>query len=135
MKITVKTIVSADIEDVWKSWNTPEDIKKWNTASPEWLTTKSRVDLREGGTFSSRMESMDGSMGFDFSGTYTKIEENRRIEYSLDDGRNVVVTFTPAPGGVEVTEVFDADTVMSPEQQKEGWQNILDNFARYTQSK
>jgi uncharacterized protein YndB with AHSA1/START domain len=41
--------------------------------------------LREGGAFSSRMEAKDGSMGFDFAGTYTKIVENELIEYSFGD--------------------------------------------------
>ncbi|MGH8019735.1 MAG: SRPBCC domain-containing protein [Opitutaceae bacterium] len=73
MKITVETAVAAPIEEVWRAYTTPEDIKRWNAASDDWHTTASTVDLREGGLFSSRMEARDGSMGFDFAGTYTKI--------------------------------------------------------------
>ena len=39
----------------------------------------------EGGAFSSRMEAKDGSMGFDFAGTYTKIVPHTLIEYSFGD--------------------------------------------------
>ena len=49
--------------------------------------TSASVDLREGGTFSSRMEAKDGSTGFDFAGTYTKIIEHKLIEYSFGDAR------------------------------------------------
>ena len=80
LKITVETTVNAPIEKVWAAYITPEDIMLWNAASDDWHTTAANVDLREGGQFSSRMEAKDGSMGFDFTGTYTKIELHKRIE-------------------------------------------------------
>src|SRR6266436_1342177 len=101
MKITVETTVAAPIEDVWKAWTTPNDIKQWNAASDDWHTTAASVDLRVGGTFSSRMEAKDGSMGFDFAGTYTKIVEPKLIEYSFGD-RKAEVEFTPGQTGVKV---------------------------------
>lgn len=83
MNITAETTVAAPIEDVWHAYTTPEDIQQWNAASDDWHTTASTVDLRVGGAFSSRMEAKDGSMGFDFAGTYTKIVEHELIEYSF----------------------------------------------------
>jgi len=74
MKITVETFVKAPIETVWSAYTSPEDIKQWNAASDDWHTTFAVVDLREGGQFSSRMEAKDGSVGFDFAGTYTTIK-------------------------------------------------------------
>jgi uncharacterized protein YndB with AHSA1/START domain len=38
----------------------------------------------------SRMEAKDGSFGFDFAGTYTKIEPNELIEYLFGE-RSVLV--------------------------------------------
>jgi uncharacterized protein YndB with AHSA1/START domain len=32
MKITVSTAIVAPIADVWRLYNSPEDIKVWNTA-------------------------------------------------------------------------------------------------------
>jgi uncharacterized protein YndB with AHSA1/START domain len=89
MKITVETIVKAPVAKVWSAYTTPDDIKQWNTASDDWYTTKSNVDLRVGGAFTSRMEAEDGSFGFDFAGTYTKIVPHELIEYSFED-RNMV---------------------------------------------
>ncbi|HEX7769716.1 MAG TPA: SRPBCC domain-containing protein, partial [Dokdonella sp.] len=86
MKITIETVVNASLARVWKAWNTPEDIKRWNAAQDDWHTTRSEVDLRAGGRFVSRMEAKDGSVGFDFGGVYTRVEPQRAIEYRMDDG-------------------------------------------------
>ena len=85
--ITVECTVQAPVERVWAAWNTPDDIKQWNAASDDWHTTASEVDLREGGRFTSRMESKDGVHGFDFGGTYAEIDPGRRLQYAIDDGR------------------------------------------------
>ena len=135
MEITVETVVKADMETVWKAWNTPEDIKEWNAASDDWHTTKSSVDLRPGGKFCSRMEAKDKSAGFDFEGRYSDVVEHQRIAYVMTDGRKVSVTFAPAEGGGRVTETFDAENENSPELQRQGWQSILDHFARYVEAK
>ena len=133
MKITIEKLVKAPIEKVWRAWTTPDDIKQWNAASADWHTTTASVDLRVGGDFSSRMEAKDGSMGFDFAGTYTKVQEHRLIEASLGD-RVLLVEFDVGPDGVIVRETFDAESTHSIEQQRDGWQSILDNFARHVES-
>lgn len=132
MKITVKTTINAPINKVWKAYTTPEDIIQWNAASDDWHTTQASVDLKVGGAFSSRMEAKDGSFGFDFAGTYTNIIENNLLEYSFGD-RNAQVTFTQVTNGVEVTVTFDAETTHTIEQQRDGWQAILNNFKRHVE--
>lgn len=130
MKITVSTVVSAPIAEVWRAYNTPEDIKAWNAASPDWHTTASSVDLRVGGGFSSRMEAKDGSAGFDFAGEFTKVEPHKLIEYTFGD-RIGLVEFAVGANGVTITITFDSETTHTEEQQRAGWQSILDNFAKY----
>lgn len=134
MRITVESTTSAPITQVWAAYTTPEDIKQWNAASDDWHTTAATVDLREGGAFSSRMEAKDGSMGFDFAGTYTKIVPQALIEYSFGD-RTAQVEFIDGSGGVKVRVTFDAETTFPVEHQRQGWQAILDNFARYVEKK
>jgi uncharacterized protein YndB with AHSA1/START domain len=134
MQITVETTVAAPIAEVWQSWTTPADIKQWNAASDDWHTTAATVDLRVGGTFSSRMEAKDGSMGFDFAGTYTKIVAHELIECSFG-GRTLTVQFIPAGNGVTVRETFDAEGTHTAEQQRAGWQAILDRFARHVEKR
>jgi uncharacterized protein YndB with AHSA1/START domain len=132
-KISVETQVAAPIQEVWRAWNTPDDIKQWNAASDDWHTTKSAVDLRVGGGFSSRMEAKDGSVGFDFAGTYTRVLEHRLIESTFGD-RVLLVEFIPERKGVTVRETFDPESTHSVEQQRQGWQAILNNFKKYVES-
>ena len=74
----------------------------------DWHTTQAAVDLRVGGSFSSRMEAKDGSMGFDFAGTYTRIIDHDLIESTFGD-RVLVVEFITGQDGVTVRETFDAE--------------------------
>ena len=134
MKISVETTVAAPVEEVWRAYTTPEDIKQWNAASDDWHTTAAVVDLRVGGTFSSRMEAKDGSTGFDFAGTYTNILEHQLIEYSFWD-RTARVEFADCPDGTRVSVAFDSEPTHSIEQQREGWQAILDNFTRHVEAR
>jgi uncharacterized protein YndB with AHSA1/START domain len=135
MKIFVETVVNAKLNKVWDTWNNPADIKQWNTAQDDWHTTRSTVDLREGGKFQSRMEAKDGSEGFDFEGTYTRIVPNKTIEYRMSDDREVRVEFVKRADGVLVKETFDAETANPPELQRTGWQAILENFGRHVEAK
>jgi uncharacterized protein YndB with AHSA1/START domain len=120
MKITIETSVVVPINEVWRAWTTPADIMQWNTASDDWHTTAATVDLRVGGAFSSRMEAKDGSMGFDFAGTFTKVVPHERIEYALGDDRVVVVEFVPMEGGVNIRQTFEVEDNYSAEQQRAG---------------
>jgi uncharacterized protein YndB with AHSA1/START domain len=133
-QITVQTTVAAPVDEVWRAYTTPDDIKQWNAASDDWHTPRATVDLRVGGAFSSRMEAKDGSMGFDFAGTYTKIVPHKLIEYSFGD-RTAQVEFADTPKGVLVCVTFDSEPTHSIEQQREGWSAILKNFARHVEAK
>ena len=131
--ISVETLINAPGEKVWELWTGEEHICKWNAASDEWHTTTATNDLNAGGKFSYRMEAKDGSMGFDFEGTYTKVEPNTLIEYSLDDGRKTSIIFDDQDEGTLVTETFEAEDSNSIEMQQQGWQAILNNFKKYAE--
>ena len=134
MNITIDVTINAPIDRVWQAWTTPADIVQWNSASDDWHTTRAEVDLRVGGSFSSRMEAKDGSFGFDFAGTYTQVIQHQLIECALGE-RRLRVEFLPGPGGVTVRETFDTEPTHSIEQQRQGWQAILDRFARHVASR
>ena len=134
MKISVETLVNAPLTSVWQAYTTPADIMQWNAASDDWHTTAAKVDLREGGIFSSRMEAKDGSFGFDFAGTYTKIVPNQLIAYAFGE-RSAQVEFIDGAQGITVRVTFDAETENSVEMQRGGWQAILNNFARHVEAR
>ena len=133
MKITIEKAVKAPITRVWDAWNSPADIQQWNAPQDDWHTTRSSVDLREGGKFSARMEAKDGSVGFDFEGTYIRVVPKKAIEFRMSDGREVQVEFIERQGEVLVKETFDAETENTPELQRQGWQAILDSFQRHVE--
>ncbi|MBO6506845.1 MAG: SRPBCC domain-containing protein [Kordiimonadaceae bacterium] len=135
MRIDIETLVKADLDTVWQAWNTPADICAWNAASDDWHTTDAKLELEPGGSFCYRMAAKDGSFAFDFSGIYTFVAPMTRIEFELDDSRIVSTTFESGLDGVHVRQSFEAADEMSASQQKDGWQAILNNFARHVESK
>ena len=132
--ITIQTTVKADIENIWNRWIEPKHIQQWNSPSIDWHTPKANNDLREGGRFTFRMEAKDGSMGFDFGGTYTNVEPQKHIAYTLDDDRKVTVDFEVKKEGVLLVETFEPENQNPIAMQRDGWQAILNNFKKYVES-
>lgn len=135
MKIEVTTVVEASAEQVWQAWVNPEDIKSWNFATDEWCCPEAEVNLNVGERFNYKMAAKDGSMAFNFGGTFTNIEQNKSIQYRLDDDRMVSIDFTEVEGGIKLVETFDADNDYPLDQQQQGWQSILDNFKNHVESR
>ncbi len=131
--ISVQALIDAPVEKVWELYTIPKHIIKWNNASSDWHTPRAENDLKIGGKFSYRMESKDGSTGFDFNGIYEQVKENRFIAYTMEDGRKVIVNFTKEQDKTRVITVFEAENENPVEMQKEGWQSILNNFKKYVE--
>lgn len=134
LMLTVQCTIELPVEKVWAYWTQPGHIVNWNNASPDWFTPRAENDLRPGGDFSYRMEARDGSMGFDFGGTYDEVREHEFISYTLGDGRRVEVAFRSADGGVEVLEQFMPEGMNPHERQQAGWQAIMNNFKAYAEA-
>jgi uncharacterized protein YndB with AHSA1/START domain len=126
--------VAAPVEKVWQYWTQPAHITQWNFASDDWQCPRATNDLRPGGHMNVRMEAKDGSFGFDFEATYTEVITHKRIAYTMSDGRRAVTDFEAAGGNTNVTTTFDAESENPVDMQKDGWQAILNNFKRYTES-
>lgn len=132
--ITVTTTVNAPIAKVWEYWNEPKHITQWCAASDDWHTPRSENDLRTGGTFSSTMAAKDGSFSFEFGGVYDEVREHQYIAYTIGDGRKVTINFEGNGDTTSITESFEAEGQNPVEMQRGGWQAILDNFKKYTES-
>lgn len=132
--ITIESTVNAPVEKVWEYWTKPEHITEWNSASDDWHTPRAENDLRAGGSFASRMEAKDGSMGFDFGGVYDAVRTNEYIEYTMGDSRKVKINFSAQGKQTKVTESFEAENTNSVEMQRSGWQAILNNFKKYMEA-
>lgn len=133
-KITVQGIINESVEKVWDIFTKPEHITKWNHASEDWHCPRAENDLRAGGRFTSRMEAKDGSEGFDFTGVYDEVVPQKKIAYTMDDGRKAQVMFEEMGNSTAVTTTFDPENENPLEMQKAGWQAILDTFKTYTEA-
>jgi uncharacterized protein YndB with AHSA1/START domain len=130
-KITITARIKAPVEAAYAAFTTPADIIRWNFASEDWSCPAASVDLRVGGGYKARMEAKDGSFGFDFEGVYAEVQPCRAIRLVLADGREARTTFEQVGKEVEVTTTFDAEDQNPVEMQRDGWQAILDSFARH----
>jgi len=132
-KITITATVFADIKKVWDFYTLPEHITQWNFADPSWHCPTATNDMNIGGRYIARMEAKDGSFGFDFDAVYTEIHKGKSFTYEFW-GRLATVDFKETEGLTEVTVTFDPETENSIELQRNGWQAILDNFKKYTET-
>ncbi|MGD1046928.1 MAG: SRPBCC domain-containing protein [Bacteroidota bacterium] len=134
-KITVETFVQAPKNVAWKLRTTPEDIVHWNNASDDWHTLNAKIDLRTGGEFLYRMEAKDGSFGFDFGGVFDTVRPKEFIAYTIGDGRKVEINFIGNGSITKIAETFEAESQNPIEMQRDGWQAILNNFKKYSESR
>ena len=105
----------------------------WNHASDDWHCPAAENNLVVGGNFTYRMAANDGSVSFDFHGTYQKVEPMKLIAYHIEDGRYVEVTFEEDGECVLVRESFEPEEVNGLDLQEQGWQLILNNFKAHAE--
>ena len=133
-KITIESLISADVKKVWDYWSEPKHITNWNFASNDWHCPKAENDLRVGGKLKSRMETKNGSFGFDFEAVYDEIIQHKKVAFTMTDGRQAINIFENLGSKTKVTTTFDAENENPIEMQRKGWQTILNNFKKYVES-
>lgn len=131
--IEIEASVNAPVSKTWTTFTDPAHITKWNFADPSWHCPWAKNDLKVGGKYVARMEAKDGSFGFELEAIYDEVVPQKKMTYTMTDGRKVTTTFEPKGNGTKVTTVFEAETQNSVELQKSGWQSILNNFKKYTE--
>lgn len=132
--IKIQTNITSDSSKVWDAYTQPKHITAWNFADPSWHCPSAVNDLRAGGKYVARMEAKDGSFGFDFEATYDEVIDQKKIVYTIADGRKVITTFDEQGGKTTVTTEFEAESENSIELQRDGWQAILNSFKKYAES-
>lgn len=132
--IIVTIQLNTSIKKVWECFTMPQHITQWNFALDSWHCPIAENNLVENGTFLWRMEAKDGSIGFDYKGTYKNINEFQSISLLLEDNRKVEINFSQNTNDVLLSETFEVEDLNSIEMQKAGWQNILNNFKNYCES-
>ncbi|MES2801213.1 MAG: SRPBCC family protein [Bdellovibrionota bacterium] len=132
-QIRIEALISKVLPKVWLYWTEPAHITKWNFAIPEWHCPKATNNLKVGGKYSARMEAKDGSFGFDFEAIYDEVVDQKKLVYTMSDGRKVITNFENLGDTTKVTTIFEAEKQNPVEMQKNGWQSILNNFKKYAE--
>ena len=133
-KVTIEAMINSNTNKVWDYYTQPEHITKWNFASDDWQCPTATNDLRKGGKYFARMEAKDGSYGFDFGAIYDEVIDQKKITYTLGDGRQATTTFENLGDTTKVTKVFDAEGTNPVGMQRQGWLAILNNFKKHVES-
>ncbi len=107
--ITVETKVDVPVKWAWKIWTKPSDIMQWNIPFDDWHCPKVENEVIPGGKFLFRMETSDGSDGFDQAGTYDRVIPNELIEYTVADGRKSRIVFSSNGDATTVSETFEPE--------------------------
>lgn len=131
---TISMEVNASLKKVWNYWTSPDKIRLWNFASDDWCCPNATNELKVGGEFHYAMEAKDGSMKFDFWGTYLQIQTFQLLDIRLGDGRKLFVRFEEVNGNTIVTETIEPEKENTIEIQKTGWTAILTNFKKSVES-
>jgi uncharacterized protein YndB with AHSA1/START domain len=132
--ITIEELIHAPISQVWDTYNKPEHVVNWNFASDDWHCPKAENTFEIGQKFKYTMAAKDGSSTFDFEGTYTQIKNHEEVCYTLDDERNVEISFTEMADNTHIQITFEAEKINSLELQEQGWKLVLNNYKKYAES-
>jgi len=133
--VRIERTFEAPAEDVFDAWTSPEVMRRWYHAAPEWETPVAEVDLRVGGRWRVVMRRPDGSEA-ELRGEYTEIERPRRLAMTCsfnDDPSETeqLVEVTFSESGDSTTVVLVNSRIPNEERrdsQNRGWGLCLDNL-------
>lgn len=125
--IIIKRTIAAPRARVFRALVDPIDLMKWHLASEGWTTPHAKVDLKVGGTQNIGFRSPEGE-GFDLIGTFTEIDEPKRLQYVMGEDRFVTYELEEVDGKTVLTLTFTAEMENSEEMQREGWTAMVDNL-------
>jgi uncharacterized protein YndB with AHSA1/START domain len=136
-EVRVERTFEAPVEVVFDAWTSPEVMRRWWHAGPEWETPEAEVDLRVGGKVRVVMRASDGTE-VEAQGVYTRIERPHRLEMTWtfsDDPSNaqqlIEVAFSESEGATTVVMLNSGiATDERRDAQDYGWRGCFDELER-----
>jgi uncharacterized protein YndB with AHSA1/START domain len=124
---------------VFEAWTSPEVLRRWWGAGPDWTSPAVEIDLRPGGRYRLSMQDPSGVVR-SVGGEYVEVDPPRRLVYTWaweshgaenDAATLVTVEFrevSPGQTAVILTHTGFADGERR-DLHREGWELCLDNLA------
>jgi uncharacterized protein YndB with AHSA1/START domain len=129
-------------ERVFEAWTSPEVLKDWWRAGPDWTTPEAEVDLRPGGSYRLAMRDPESGQTHTVVGEYREVQPPERLVYTWtwesnptemqgSAGSVVTVEFLDDGGAtnVELTHTGFADDEIR-DLHAHGWEACLANLER-----
>lgn len=130
--LVLTRVFDAPRDLVWTAYTDPKHIVKWMFAK-DWESPFAETDVRPGGAFRIGMRPADHSQeGFVFDGKYREVVKPERIVQVISDGRVMTTKFDEVSGKTKLT--LSVEMAMSEEQERQGYTQILENFAKHLAS-
>jgi uncharacterized protein YndB with AHSA1/START domain len=135
ISVRIERTFNAPAEEVFDAWTSPEVMRRWYHAGPNWETPQVEVDLRVGGRVSVVMRKPDGSE-VELSGEYIEIDRPHRLTMTCtfsddpsDTEQLIELSFSEADGRTTVVLVNSRiPDDERRESQDYGWGLCFDNL-------
>jgi uncharacterized protein YndB with AHSA1/START domain len=135
-ELRLERTIDAPREAVFEAWTSPEVMRRWWAAGPDWDTPLAEVDLRPGGRIRVSM-SQPGGRTYTFSGEFVEIRRPERLVYTAawegpgSGGTASTVTVEFRDEGERTTVLLTHSGLRSEESRDGhagGWIACLDNL-------
>jgi uncharacterized protein YndB with AHSA1/START domain len=134
--VRIERTFAAAAEDVFDAWTSPEVMRRWFHAGPDWDTPEAEVDLRVGGKVRVVMRRPDGTEA-EAQGEYTLIDRPHRLvmTWTFDDDPSneqlIELSFSESEGSTTVLMINSGiSTDERRDNQDQGWHACLDALGR-----
>jgi uncharacterized protein YndB with AHSA1/START domain len=141
--LRIQRTFDAPPQAVFEAWTSPEVLRRWWPAGPDWDTPVAEVDVRVGGKLRLVMRSPDGQE-FGGSGEYVEVRPPQRLVFTWSwDGHEgheasqlVEVEFSEGPEGITTVVLINRGLIdeESRRSHEEGWEASFDNLDRVLKS-
>jgi len=80
--VRLERTFGAPVERVFEAWTSPEVLRRWWGAGPDWQTPVAEVDLRVGGSYRLSMKGPGSAALLTVAGRYTEVSPPELLQYT-----------------------------------------------------